>query len=145
MKKILLIISTALVLANSVFAANEEHENHQAQDGQGMEPGMMMGVMNHEQMTQMHEHMQKMQSLMAEIKQEQNPEIRMQMMHEHMTNMDEGMQMMGGSRMGMSGSENMESMNMEERMSVMQNQMGMMNMMMEQMMNHFSQQQSHQE
>jgi hypothetical protein len=41
--------------------------------------------------------------------------------------------------MGMSGNENGQSMNMEERMNMMQNQMGMMGMMMDQMMQHYSQ------
>ena len=131
-KAILLTIATGL-LAGSVLAANG-----QPQEGEAMAPGMMMGMMNHEQMMTMHEHMQEMQQLMADIREENDPDRRMQMMQEHMVQMNEAMSMMGGAMMGSTGDGNMANLSMEERMQMMQNQMGMMNMMMEQMMNHFS-------
>lgn len=129
MKMQQLIAMLALSTAMGVFAANEQ---------EGMKPGTMMGMMNHEQMTQMREHMQEIQEVMAAIKAENNPERRMEMMQEHKAKMNEAMGMMGGAMMGRPEMRNEESMNMEERMAMMQNQMGMMGMMMQQMMEHFS-------
>jgi hypothetical protein len=59
--------------------------------------------------------------------------------HEHGTREEAAGEMQPGTMMGMSGNENGQSMNMEERMNMMQNQMGMMGMMMDQMMQHYSQ------
>ena len=145
-KKILLLTVTTGLLTGPVLAAEEhDHDANQAQEGEAMAPGMMMGMMNHEQMMQMHEHMQEMQALMTRVSEEDDPEIQQQLMQEHMASMQEGLAIMGGSRMGMSGNEEMSSMSMEERMNMMQNQMGMMNMMMEQMMRHYSQDNDHHE
>ena len=146
MKKVLLLTVVTGLLSGTVLAADEhDHDANQAQEGEAMAPGMMMGMMNHEQMMQMHEHMQEMQALMTRISEEDDPDVRQELMQEHMASMQEGMAMMGGSRMGMTGDGDMSSMNMEERMSLMQNQMGMMQMMMEQMMSHYSQDGNHHE
>tara|TARA_R100001163_G_C5047354_1_gene184524 strand:+ start:1077 stop:1226 length:150 start_codon:yes stop_codon:yes gene_type:complete len=47
-----------------------------------------------------------------------------------MASIQKAKMMMGGSRMGMNENEDMSFMSMEERIAMMQNQMGMMNMMM---------------
>ena len=131
------------ILSGSVLAADEHNHENQAQADNAMAPGMMMGMMNHEQMMQMHEHMQQMQQLMTEITAVNDPDRRMSMMEQHMEQMNESMGMMGGAMMGRSGNGDMSGMEMQERMDMMQNQMGMMGMMMQQMMEHFSADEGH--
>lgn len=80
-------------------------------------------------MMQMHQHMEKMQSMMAEIEAEQDPAKRHALMQQHHTAMHEGMGMMEG------GGE-MQGMSMEQRMEAMEQRMGMMRMMMDQMLQH---------
>lgn len=84
---------------------------------------------------QMQQQMQKMESLMAQIATEQNPEKLEQMMSEHMKLMHEGMQMMGDSSAAATGMEMKARVDMMEmRMQKMQK----MQMMMGQMMQHNS-------
>lgn len=109
--------------------------------GMGMGGGMMMGMMSHDQMKAMHQHMEKMQTLMHDIQQEKDKGKAHKMLRQHMHDMQEGMHMMGGGMGNMSsGKEDMSmmpsSMKMEDRMGMMQERMNMMQMMMEQMMNH---------
>ena len=129
MKKFMMMFLLAISVASSGYAANAP---------QGMKPGMMMGMMNHDQMMQMQEHIEQMQKLMGDIKMEHDPQQRMQMLNEHAKQMNEAMGMMGGAMMGEPGNKNLADMNMQERMDLMQNQMGMMQQMMQQMMEHFS-------
>lgn len=128
MKKYIWMLWVALS-ATVVFAAQEKD---------AMAPGMMMGMMNHEQMMQMRDHMQEMQQLMADIRKEADPDSHMQMMSGHMEQMNKAMGMMGGAMMGRPGNGDISHMNMEDRMQMMQDQMGMMAMMMQQMMEHYS-------
>lgn len=77
---------------------------------------------------QMQQHMQKMQSLMAQIKGEQDPAELEQLKSQHMSLMYEGMQMMEGSNTAA------PAMDMEARVEMMEKKMQMMQMMMGQMM-----------
>lgn len=81
------------------------------------------------------EHMQEMQFLMQQIRQEDDPERRRQLVQEHRERMQEGMEMMHKGLMGRqtNGSPGME-MSMEERMRSMQYHVAMMQMMMDHMM-----------
>lgn len=126
------VIATAM--ASPVFAENAHDHGDK---NQGANSGMMMGMMNHDQMMAMHEHMQKMQKTMAKIKAETDPEKRQQLMDEHMHTMKEGMQIMNMGN-GMKGGKQMDKMDMTKRMDMMEKHMGMMQMMMEQMMEHQS-------
>lgn len=126
------VIATAI--ASPVFAENAHDHGDK---NQGANNGMMMTMMNHEQMMAMHEHMQKMQETMAKIKAETDPEKRQQLMNEHMQTMQEGMQMMNMGN-GMKGGKKMDKMDITKRMDMMEKHMGMMQKMMGQMMDHQS-------
>ena len=130
MKTLAKVIMITAVMSGPVFA--DSHHPH----GTANKGGGMMGMMSHEQMQAMHQHMEEMQALMANIQQESDPEKRKALMQAHMKDMQEGMQMMGGQGGMGSGSKDMSSMGMEERMGMMEKHMSMMQMMMGQMMEH---------
>ncbi|MBM7455627.1 hypothetical protein HNR62_001499 [Oceanisphaera litoralis] len=130
MKKLVRMLMVTAVMAGPVLA-----DSHQSQSG-AHRHGAMMGMMNQEQMQTMHQHMEKMQALMAEINQESDPEKRRALMQTHRQSMREGMQMMKGQGGMGSGRKGMSPMGMEERMGMMEQRMNMMHMMMEQMMDH---------
>ena len=76
--------------------------------------------------------------MMSKINAETDQEKHQQLMHEHMQAMHKGMQMMNhGMPEGM-GKEKSSNMDMTERMDKMEKHMNMMQMMMEQMMEHES-------
>ncbi len=79
---------------------------------------------------QVQEHMQRMRSLMTEIKAEQNPGRLTQLMSQHMELMHQGMQMLNQSDTPAS------DMSIEARMAKTEQKMELMQMMMSQMMNH---------
>ncbi|NKJ69472.1 hypothetical protein EX191_17125 [Vibrio chemaguriensis] len=135
MKTLITTIAVSAVLASTSIVASAHQENHGAQQG-----GMAMGMMSGDQMDVMHKHMHEMQSLMASIKQESDPEKLEQLLREHHNSMQEGMHMM----MGGTSAQHAE-MKIDERMNMMEQRMGMMNMMMEQMLEsgEIHQQQSH--
>ncbi|MBR9910226.1 MAG: hypothetical protein GYB33_07730 [Gammaproteobacteria bacterium] len=145
MKILLSTLVVAAAMSSPVFA--EKGHNHSEND-QPM-GSMMMGMMSHDQMVAMHERMQKMHDMMAKIKAENDPEKHQKLMQEHLQAMQEGMKMMNKS-MGMKGGmkmsdhqgkgmpEKMGDMDMMKRMDMMEERMGMMQMMMEQMMSHQS-------
>lgn len=146
MKKLLSTFVFAAVVSSPTFA---ENGHRHADKNQSMSSGMMMGMMNHEQMMAMHEHMQKMYATMAKIKAEIDPEKRQKLVNEHMRSMQEGMQMMNKgmgmhdvmdktSHPGNGMSEKMDDMDMKKRVEMMEERMGMMQMMMGQMMDHES-------
>lgn len=122
-------------MVTAVMAGPVLADSHQSQSG-AHRHGAMMGMMNQEQMQTMHQHMEKMQALMAEINQESDPEKRRALMQTHRQSMREGMQMMKGQGGMGSGRKGMSPMGMEERMGMMEQRMNMMHMMMEQMMDH---------
>lgn len=104
----------------------------------GMMKGGMMGMMNHDQMMKMHQHMEDMQSLMKNINNEKDTGKHQQMMKHHMQSMQKGMHMMNNSDciMEKKGGTMPMDMDMEKRMNMMENHMSMMQMMMGQMIEH---------
>lgn len=130
MKKLSSVLMFAVVFAAPVFAEKAYDHGNEKSPQMG---GMMMNMMSHKQMMAMHEHMQKMQATMNEIRQEPDPDKRHRLMKAHMEQMQTGMQMMSK---GEGKDKSMQSMNMEDRMGMMENHMGMMQMMMGQMMEH---------
>ncbi len=145
-KKMLSTVFISTLLASPVFA-EKGHEH--ADKNQSMGGGMMMGMMSHDQMMEMHEHMQKMHSMMEKIQSETDPEKHQKLMAEHMQAMQEGMHMMNkdmgmksgtkkSSHKGEGMRENMGDMDVMKRMDMMEERMGMMQMMMGQMMEHES-------
>ena len=97
MKRYLALPLIAVFMSTAAFAADtHDHKNSDMSKG-----GMMMGMMSHEQMMAMHDHMEKMQSLMKNIKSEKDPKKRHALLEEHMQAMQDGMHMMNGN-MGMS-------------------------------------------
>ena len=138
MKKLISTLVIAAAISSPVFA-EKGHEHGDSKD-QPM-GGMMMG---HEQMMAMHEHMQKMKEMMAKIKAETDPEKRQQLMQEHRRTMQGGMKMLDdgmGMEMTVGESSKMDDMDMIKRMDMMEERMGMMQMMMGQMMDHESESQ----
>ncbi len=118
-------LTIAAILAAPVFAQDApQADNPMKMQGQGM-PAM-------------HEHMQEMQGLMKQLKKEQDPQKRQQLMQEHMNAMQSGMQMMRGRMEDMEDMEDMSkgSKTMEECNAMMNQRMDMMQMMMDQMNEH---------
>ncbi|MAR02256.1 MAG: hypothetical protein CMI00_17180 [Oceanospirillaceae bacterium] len=134
MRTMISAVVIATAIASPVFAENAHDHGDK---NQGANNGMMMGMMNHDQMMAMHDHMKKMHALMSEIKTETDPEKRQQLMNEHMQTMQEGMQMMNMGN-GMKGGKKMDKMDITKRMDMMEKHMGMMQKMMGQMMDHQS-------
>ena len=125
MKTFIRIIAIYPLLVSMAFAAGgPQHEGGvsgmEAQGQHGKQGGMMMS---------MKEHMQSMQEMMKNLKQESNPEKRSELIEQHMQAMQKGMMMMNES----SGEGN-ASMPMDQRMEMMNKRMDMMQMMMGQMM-----------
>ncbi|MCE9687300.1 hypothetical protein LZP73_13980 [Shewanella sp. AS16] len=115
--------------------------------------------MSQEQVMAMQQHMQGMQALMHQIQQEKNPKHHAELMQQHMNGLMKGMQMMNGGQGGMSmmndgkggmqmmhdakkgqmmNGEQTMPMNMDERLHMMELRMGMMQQMMQQMLEHSS-------
>lgn len=124
MKALITAIAVSAVLASTAIVASEHQVGHGMQ-----QDGMAMGMMSHDQMTAMHKHIQEMQQLMTSIKQESDPEKREQLLQEHHNSMRAGMHMMMGNT-----SAQHSGMKVDERLNMMEQQMGMMHMMMEQLM-----------
>lgn len=81
--------------------------------------------------TSMQQHMQEVQTQMAAIKAEQNPEKRAMLMMQHMEAMKEGMAMMDHATAA-----DTANMTMEERMEKVEERIRMVQMMIGQMMQH---------
>lgn len=133
--KILTLIASTLLCASLVQAAPGPNPDA------GMMGGGMMGMMNHEQMMAMHEHMRQMQTLMGEIQQEKNADKRQAMLMKHRDMMRDGMHMLQGGKAGMGKGMPMDKgmkmeMQPEQCMQMMEERMKMMQMMMGQMMDH---------
>lgn len=98
--------------------------------------GSMMGdSMMQQQMTKMHEQMQKNHELMQQIMNEENLEKRQSLMQQHMQSMHDQMHLMG-QPMGGSNDGAQPPVEMQERMKLMDMRINMMQMMLEQMMQH---------
>ncbi|AVJ56646.1 hypothetical protein C5610_10320 [Idiomarina sp. OT37-5b] len=131
MKKVLSALTITALMASPVFAdAQHKHGDDKT--------GSMSGMMHHEKMTSMNEHMQEMREAMEKIKSESDPKKRKKLMEEHMKSMQKGMQMMNhGMDKGMNKGEHkkgdkaeqMGKENMMNKMKMMEHRMDMMQMM----------------
>lgn len=128
MKTLVTIFTIAAALSTPVFAADQEP------DGAEVESSTMECCKKgEEKKTAMQESMLEMRQLMAEIKQEQDLEKRQQLMQQHMATMRREIAMMNEVP------DDKPSMKMGERLTMMEDRMGMMQLMMEQVLEHSSQ------
>lgn len=136
MKNFSKIIAISLIMATPVVWA-------QGSDNQQSPGGMMMSP---EQMQQMHQNMSRMQD-MAPMMRESSGQNRQKLMQEHMELMQNQMHMMRGGMMGNRGMMNGQGMQghssqgnpeikSEDRIQFMEQRMGQMQLMMEQMLEH---------
>ena len=133
MKTIISVLAVTALLSSPVFA--DDHGHNGGMDKSDMTAGGMM--MSHEQMVTMHKHMQKMTDIMKKIKTETDSEKRQKLMQQHINDMQEGMKMrMGDMSMDMKTQSKMGDKDMMKRMTMMEQRMGMLQMMMGQMMDH---------
>lgn len=100
-----------------------------------------MGMDMDKQMSQMQENMKTMQQQMEKLRTTTDPQERQKLMQEHMQTMQKNMTAMrgmGGPTMGMMGGKGGPMMNMDpkQREDFLQRRIDMMQMMMEQMMQH---------
>ena len=128
------LILVSAVISLPIFSGKVfSHAQSDANSGQMMNDMMM----SNQKMMGMREKMRDNQSLMEQIRAEDNADKRTQLMQEHMTSMNKQMEMMnkmmGDDRGNMAGVEMPEHMQM---MQIMNSRMDMMQMMMEQMMEH---------
>jgi protein CpxP len=129
---ILATLFVSSIASLSTIAWADDGHGHKSNKGGDKMNSSMMGQ---EQMIAMQEHMQTMNNIMTKIKGTNDSKQRNQLMQQHMDEMQKGMQtMMHGD-----GNNKVNSSQMEMRLDMMQNQMGMMQQLMEQMMQHQSQ------
>ena len=149
-----LLLTAMLALPIAQAADEEDHSAHHpgAEEGQAASaPDNMAGE---KKMEKMQEQMKKMHDQMEKIHATKDPQERQKLMEEHMQSMRDGMKAMrgmGGGKMGMMGKKKdgpmMEDggkekdgkpmgMMMMKRHKMMENRLDMMQMMMEQMMEH---------
>lgn len=153
MKKFRPGVGRGILLATALWALSQsslaQHQHDSGAGGDAHQAGTMP-MMGQEQMSAMHEHMQQMQTLMAEIHSQTDPERRHQLMREHMQHMQQGMGMMMGPMQGSQGGhqdgggaatmpQGDSMQGMQDQMRAMQERMHMMQMMMNQMMEHMAQ------
>nr|WP_297348456.1 hypothetical protein [uncultured Glaciecola sp.] len=138
MKTLTKVILISMIFALPAYAQDKDKHEHT----DDAEHESMDGMTNHQEMMPMHQHMLEMQDLMKKIKQEKDPKERQELMQKHMASMQTGMHMMKGN-MGnhMSNKNGMKemgkkSMNMDKCMHKMEDRVDMMEMMLEQMMEH---------
>ncbi len=136
---LVLSISMATLMTATLYAAEKEHEHKGASNSETHE--------GNAHMQKMHEHMQKIQEQMQAIRAEKDLDKRKELMQAHRKSIREGMKMMmqdDGDKgmMGMKKEEIHEAMKgedkmeMQARMGNMEEHLDMMQMMMEQMMQH---------
>ena len=109
------LLSTIVITSVISFPAVAENAHDHGDKNEGADSGMMMGMMNHDQVMAMHDHMKKMHALMSKIKTETDPDKRQKLMDEHMQVMQDGMQMMNMGN-GMKGGKKMDKMDITKRM-----------------------------
>jgi protein CpxP len=138
---ILATLFVSSIASLSTIAWADDGHGHKSNKGGDKMNSSMMGQ---EQMIAMHEHMQTMNNIMAQIKGTNDSKQRNQLMHNHMDEMQKGMRtMMHGN--GNGNGNKVNNPQMDTRLDMMQNQMGMMQQMMEQIMQHQAEQSMPQE
>lgn len=139
------------LLMSTIFIAPITYADKHHFEGMGMGEGMGGMMMNQDQMMGMHIQMQKMREQIEEIRNEKNKVKRQELMNNHLASMQEGMQMMNKGFMrnckikadcpqqdtmtkGM-GKKN-KSIKTDDRIEMMEQRMGMMQIMMDQILEH---------
>lgn len=117
MKKLLTAIALTSVLAAPAFAGSDNHHQHESNMSSSQ--------------TQMHDHVQMMKKLMADIKREKDPKKQHQMMQKHMQSMQTGMHMISSG--------DMSSVKLDTRMGLMEERINMMQAIMVQMLEYSDQ------
>jgi periplasmic protein CpxP/Spy len=135
MKTLVSTMAISILLANPVQAAqNHDHgdEKMQGNNASKKHDTASSG------MKDMHRHMKKMKQAMVQIKGEKDPVIKKQLMKNHMAEMHKAMSMMKGEKMALDVKmkDKMSKEMMHDRMTMMDKKLGMMQEMMEQMMQH---------
>ncbi len=131
MKTLITAIALTAALATPVFAS-DDHDRHQGEDMNRSE--MQEGKVNHREM--MATHKQRMEKIMAELKEEKDPEKHQKLMEEHTKSMQDAMHMMNSNMRGKHGITGQMKMPSMQQMDMMENRMDMMQTMMGQMMQH---------
>jgi len=134
MKK-LIFLMLALLLANASTAAEHDHDHDHKNDKDSLvKEGMMM---SHNHMEKMHEHMKKMKSILSALKKEKDIDKRHQLLMSHAESMKSGMQIITEREQERDlKMKHLSPKEMEERMTMMEDHINMMQMMMEQMFEH---------
>jgi periplasmic protein CpxP/Spy len=128
MKTLITAIALTAALATPVFAS-DDHERHQ---GEGMNRAEMQeGKVNHREM--MATHKQRMEKIMAELKEEKDPEKHQKLMEEHTKSMRDAMHMMNSNMRGKHGVTGQMKMPSMEQMDMMEDRVDMVQTLMEQM------------
>ena len=125
MKNLMSALAISALLASPVFAEGE-HQHDGDPNTQGKQGSMMM---SHERMMpMMQEHKKSMERLMGQLKKEADQGKRDELIEAHMKEMQQCMMTLN------QGEGDMASSSTEERMKMMEERMGMRQMMMGQMM-----------
>jgi hypothetical protein len=148
MKKSILFAALATVALSAPLAyADDAHhpdQNKKTAPAKSSKTADAADKQTDKQMGQMQAQMDKMQAQMGKIRQTTDPQERQKLMQEHMQSMREGMKMMRGMCEGMMGGgmmgEGMMGGDMMKGDDMMEKRMEMMLTIMEQMMEHQSQQ-----
>src|SRR6266568_3780512 len=149
MKRILLGTVIALMLAPAANGVDEHHPDKasppaKATPSAKSQPPALKAPIDEKAMAQMQGHMKKMQDIMTRLQKTTDPAERKKLMEEHTKEMQEGMQMMrgmGGGMMGQAPKDGAAKSGPRGRGAplspeMMERRMDMMQMMMEQMMEH---------
>lgn len=145
MKNIVNAILIASVVSVPVFAESEHHHKAvkrsepassqavvEKKAGHLHKAAFRSAPLSKEQKREVHQHLEEMQALVREIKNEENTEKREKLMTKHMKLMRQCTHVMNH------GEGEMPLLNMEEKMIMMEEHMGLMQMMMGQMVEHNS-------
>ncbi len=135
MKTLVSTMAISILLANPVQAAQNHDHDHEKMQGNNASKKHDTASSG---MKDMHRHMKKMKQAMVQIKAEKDPVIKKQLMKNHMAEMHKAMSMMKGEKMAMDVKmkDKMSKEMMHDRMTMMDKKLGMMQEMMEQMMQH---------
>lgn len=128
MKILATIFVIAATLSIPAFAAEQEQNGTEVESS-----AMACCKKDEEKKVAMQERMGEMRQAMAEVKKEQDPDVRQQLKQQLMATMRSEMAMMNKEQ------EDNPSMKMGERLTMMENRMGIMQMMMEQVLEQDSQ------
>ncbi|MDP4983855.1 hypothetical protein [Pseudoalteromonas tunicata] len=134
MKTFLAIVLSLACIAQPVSAEDSKRD---CERNTRLKGNMMYqnGVMDNQRMMKMKE----MSALMTQIVQEDNLEKRESLMAEHMNKMQENMKMMGATMQRNADDDNQQAMPIDERITMMEGRMNMMQKFIDQLVSHNAQ------